>query len=69
MILATDIHVFTQYCNEFYNIETGIYPVATKNDIVKVGQYIAKTNGNDIYLDSFDREKVREILQPNYSII
>jgi hypothetical protein len=70
MILATDIIEFIDYCNEFYNIETGIYPVATKNDIVKaVGQYIAKTNGNDIYLDSFDREKVREILQPNYSII
>jgi len=61
---------FIEYCNEFYDIETGIYPVATKKDIIKaIGQYISKTNGKDIHFDSFDREKVREILQPNYSII
>jgi len=61
---------FIEYCNEFYDIETGIYPVATKKDIIKaIGQYISKTNEKDIHFDSFDREKVREILQPNYSII
>jgi len=61
---------FIEYCNEFYDIETGIYPVATKKDIIKaIGQYISKTNGKDIHFDSFDREKVREILQPYYSII
>jgi len=70
MILATDIHEFTQYCNEFYNIETGIYPVATKKDIIKaVAQHISRTNGKDLHLDSFDREKVREILEPYYKIL
>ena len=70
MILATDIHEFTQYCNEFYNIETGIYPVATKKEIIKaVAQHISRTNGKDLHLDSFDREKVREILEPNYKIL
>jgi hypothetical protein len=70
MILSTDIHEFTQYCNKFYNIETGIYPVATKKDIIKaVAQHISRTNGKDLHFDSFDREKVREILQPSYTII
>lgn len=70
MIRANDINKFIEYCNEFYNIETGIYPVATKGDIIKaIGQYMSKTNGNDIHFDSLDRERVREILQPSYSII
>jgi hypothetical protein len=61
---------FIEYCNEFYDIETGIYPVATKKDIIKaIGQYISRTNGKDIHFDSFDREKVREILQPYYKIL
>ena len=65
MILSTDINKFMKYCNEFYNIETGIYPIAKTGDIMKaVAQYISKTNGKDLHLDSFDREKVREILQP-----
>jgi len=70
MIGMIELVQFIEYCNEFYDIETGIYPVATKKDIIKaIGQYISKTNGKDIHFDSFDREKVREILQPNYSII
>jgi len=70
MIRMIELVQFIEYCNEFYDIETGIYPVATKKDIIKaIGQYISKTNGKDIHFDSFDREKVREILQPYYSII
>jgi hypothetical protein len=61
---------FIEYCNEFYDIETGIYPVATKKDIIKaVAKHISRTNGKDLHLDSFDREKVREILQPYYKIL
>ena len=70
MIKGNDIKNFIDYCNEFYNIETGIYPVATKEDIKKaIAQYMCKTNGKDIHFDSLDRERVREILQPSYSII
>lgn len=70
MIRSKDIQNFIQYCDEFYNIETGIYPVATKEDIKKaIAQYMSKTNGKDIHFDSLDRERVREILQPSYSII
>lgn len=70
MIRMIELVQFIEYCNEFYDIETGIYPVATKKDIIKaIGQYISKTNGNDIHFDSLDRERVREILQPSYSII
>ena len=65
MIRMIELVQFIEYCNEFYDIETGIYPVATKKDIIKaVAQHISRTNGKDLHLDSFDREKVREILQP-----
>ena len=70
MIRMIELVQFIEYCNEFYDIETGIYPVATKKDIIKaIGQYISKTNEKDIHFDSLDRERVREILQPSYSII
>ncbi len=70
MIRMIELVQFIEYCNEFYDIETGIYPVATKKDIIKaIGQYISRTNGKDIHFDSFDREKVREILQPYYKIL
>ena len=70
MIRMIELVQFIEYCNEFYDIETGIYPVATKKDIIKaVAQHISRTNGKDLHLDSFDREKVREILQPYYNIL
>ena len=70
MIRMIELVQFKEYCNEFYDIETGIYPVATKKDIIKaVAQHISRTNGKDLHLDSFDREKVREILQPYYKIL
>ena len=70
MIRMIELVQFIEYCNEFYDIETGIYPVATKKDIIKaVAQHISRTNGKDLHLDSFDREKVREILQPYYKIL
>lgn len=70
MIRSKDIQDFIKYCNEFYNIETGIYKVATKEDIKKaIAHYMNKTNGKNIHFDSLDRERVREILQPSYCII
>ena len=70
MIRMIELVQFIEYCNEFYDIEKGIYPVATKKDIIKaVAQHISRTNGKDLHLDSFDREKVREILQPYYNIL
>lgn len=70
MIRSKDIKQFIDYCDEFYNINTGIYPIATKEDIKKaIAQFMHKTNGKDIHFDSLDRERVRQILQPNYSLI
>lgn len=63
------ISEFYTYCNEFYNDETGIYPIATEKRIVEaVNQYLESKPLSQIYFDSFDRECVRKIIQPDYEI-
>ena len=70
MQLLKDIKTFIKYCDEFYNIETGIYQLATKREIEEaITQYITKAKEAPIMFDSYDREKVREILQPTYKVI
>lgn len=60
---------FCKYCNEFYNDEIGIYPIATEKRIVEaVNQYLESKPLSQIYFDSFDRECVRKIIQPDYEI-
>ena len=61
--LQTDIECFENYCNKFYNIKSGIYPLATKQEIKNAIQLYFLTNDfTNIEFDSLDREKVRLIL-------
>ena len=64
----TDLNLFIEYCNDFYNIKTGMYPVATKKEIINaIGEYLTEPHQFDIQFDSIDRENVRMILEPSYS--
>jgi hypothetical protein len=64
----TDLNLFIEYCNDFYNIKTGMYPVATKKEIIAaIGEYLTQPHEFEIQFDSIDREKVREILEPSYN--
>ena len=61
------IKEFYEYVFSFYNNETGIYPIATTERIVEaVNQYLESKPLSEIYFDSFDRESVRMIIQPEY---
>ena len=63
-----ELQLFIEYCNDFYNIKSGMYPVATKNEIIAaIGEYLTEPHEFEIQFDSIDREKVREILQPGYT--
>ena len=60
---------FVGYVTSFYNDEDGIYPIATKNRIKEaVNIYLETKPLSEIYFDSFDREAVRKIIQPSYSL-
>ena len=63
-----DLREFNEYCNEFYNINYGIYPIASSEQIeAAIGEYLTQPHEYEIQFDSIDREKVREILDPSYS--
>ena len=65
-----DLGQFIAYCNDFYNLDTGIYPLATYEQISDaVIQYIKSDRPHVCDFDSLDRELVRKILQPEYSLI
>ena len=65
-----EIKDFQIYVWEFYNNKNGIYPIANNFEIQDaVMKYIEKKPLTEIEFDSYDREKVREILQPTYKII
>ena len=54
---------FTDYCDEFYTIETGMYRIAKREDILDaVLKFVTQTN-LDVAFDSFDREAVRVVLE------
>jgi hypothetical protein len=58
-----ELQNFITYCNDFYNIETGIYPIATSEEIESaIGEYLTSPHQVDIQFDSFDREQVRELI-------
>ena len=68
--LKAEIKHFKKYVNEFYNIETGVYPIATQNKINKaVNLYLKSTPLKSIFFDSLCRENVRLLLDLNYRII
>ena len=63
-----ELQLFIEYCNDFYNIKSGMYPVATKNEIIAaIGEYLTEPHEFEIQFDSIDRENVRMILEPSYS--
>lgn len=54
---------FITYCNDFYNIEYGVYPIATSEEIENaIGEYLTSPHQIDIQFDSYDREQVRELI-------
>ena len=58
---------FVSYCNNFYNEQDGIYPIATKEEITDaVVEYLFQLE-SECQFDSIDREGVRGVLQPDYS--
>jgi hypothetical protein len=62
-----ELNLFIEYCNDFYNIESGMYPIAKRSEIINaIGEYLTEPHEHEIQFDSIDREKVREILEPGY---
>ena len=60
---------FVGYVTAFYNDKDGIYPIATKKRIKEaVNIYLESKSLSEIYFDSLDREQVRKIIQPSYSL-
>lgn len=69
MNYANEIQKFYKYVYDFYNNVDGIYPIATKERILEaVNQYLESKPLSQIYFDSFDRESVRMIIEPNYTM-
>jgi len=63
-ININEIIEFKNYCYDFYNINYGIYPIATNKDIDNaIMKYFYISNYKDIDFDSIDRENVRIILK------
>ena len=65
----TDLHLFIEYCNDFYNIKTGMYPVATKKEIVAaIGEYLTEPHEFEIQFDdktvnrTFFEQKILELV-------
>lgn len=67
--IAAEISKFYKYVIDFYNNEDGIYPIATEEECIQaVDEYLLSKPLSEIEFDSIDREAVRMILQPGYSI-
>jgi len=76
ILIEQDEHQkFIEYCEAFYSNESdGIYPVASNREIRRgIDEYLHQLDGHEFQTwgggDSLDRERVREILEPSYSII
>lgn len=64
------IKEFYDYVLSFYNNIDGVYKIATPERIVEaINEYLESKPLSEIYFDSFDRESVRTIIEPDYSII
>ena len=63
MDIIKEIKEFTKYCNSFYNIKGGIYPIATKEEIDwAIRKFLKEPNIVPIDFDSHDREMVRSLI-------
>ena len=64
MNLIAEIKNFYEYCYNFYNNKNGVYPIATKKEIIEaVNTYITQANKPwNLEFDSMDREQVRVII-------
>ena len=62
-----ELEEFIYYVDSFYNIHSGIYPIASRETIqeaISIYLYLAKTeNTADVEFDSIDREQVRAIIE------
>jgi len=68
MHIIIEIIKFTEYCNAFYNIDYGLYPIASNEQIDKaIFIYMTEPRTLKIDFDSIDRENVRAIIE--YSFI
>jgi hypothetical protein len=66
---SIEIQKFYNYLFDFYHIEDGIYPIASTQRIVEAAnEYLESKPLSQIYFDSLDRESVRKIIEPSYSI-
>jgi hypothetical protein len=62
-----EIQNFYIYVHEFYNDVNGLYKIATKERIHQaVNEYLESKLLGEIHFDSFDRESVRMIIEPEY---
>jgi hypothetical protein len=67
--ISARINEFIDYVDSFYNIKNGIYPLFTRNEIKNgVMVYLTKMSFEDIGFDSLDRERVRQLLDPEYNL-
>jgi|TARA_B110000444_G_C18279830_1_gene340244 hypothetical protein len=63
MNIIKEIKDFTKYCNEFYNLKGGVYPIATKEEIDwAIRKFLLQPNIVPIDFDSHDREQVRQLI-------
>jgi hypothetical protein len=64
-----ELKTFEEYVSEFYNDVDGLYPIASKKDVISaVHKYVNSKPLNEIEFDSMDRESVRSIIQSDYKM-
>tara|TARA_R110002096_G_scaffold334620_1_gene528327 strand:- start:245 stop:445 length:201 start_codon:yes stop_codon:yes gene_type:complete len=60
---SKEIKDFYRYVSIFYNLEGGIYPIASYDCIIQsTNIYLESKPLSQIQFDSFDREQVRNII-------
>mgnify|MGYP003136215858 CR=1 FL=1 len=61
-----ELEEFVYYVDSFYNIHSGIYPIASRETIqeaISIYLLLAKTENIEVEFDSIDREQVRRIIE------
>lgn len=63
MKILVDIIKFKDYCNAYYNLDFGMYPTGTTEQIDKaIYIFITEVKFMSIDFDTLDRERVKGIL-------